>query len=110
MSVGSSVLVAQGVNEIARANDVQQVTADGGVEQVFHRIELMIEVTEEFIEAMDGQQKLVLVTKMILAKLAGSIPCALSAVAMVRASAGIPDVPRPPGRLSSCRCGWAIHP
>ncbi len=33
----------------------------------------MIEVTEEFIEAVHGRQKLVFITKVVFAKLAGSI-------------------------------------
>ena len=57
---------------------------------IFHRIEV-IEVAKELIEAVHRRQELVLVAKMVLAELAGGIAhCALSAVAIVGASAGRP--------------------
>jgi hypothetical protein len=61
----------------------------------------MVEVAEELVESVHGGQELVAVAEMVLAELAGRIPCALSAVAIVGSSAvvqrapGIPTLVRP---------------
>ena len=43
-----------------------------GMRRVFHRVEV-IEVAEEFVEAVHGRQELVLVAEMVLAELAGGV-------------------------------------
>ena len=58
ISVGSSVSVAQRVDHVARADDVQQVLRIVRMRRVFHRVEV-IQVAEEFVEAVDGGQELV---------------------------------------------------
>ena len=60
------------MNHVARADDIQQVLRIVGMRRVFHRIEV-IQIAEEFVEAMDGRQELVLVAKMVLAELAGGV-------------------------------------
>ena len=72
ISVGSSVSVAQRVNHVARADDVQQVLRIVGMRRVFHRVEV-IQIAEEFVEAVDGRQELVAVAEVVLAELAGGV-------------------------------------
>src|SRR6476469_3767430 len=40
--------------------------------RVFHRVEV-IEVAEEFVEAVDGRQKLIEIAQVVLAELAGGV-------------------------------------
>ena len=60
------------MDHVARTDDVQQLLRIGRVRRVFHRVEV-IEVAEEFVEAMHGRQKLVLVAEVVLAELAGGV-------------------------------------
>ena len=55
---------------------VQQVLRIVGMRRVFHRVEV-IEVAEEFVEAVHGRQELVLVAEVVLAELAGGVAHAL---------------------------------
>ena len=66
----------------------------------------MVEVAEELVEAMDGWQKSVLVTEMVLAELTSRIAHRLNTVAMVGASSGIPSgAPACPTVVSPVRIG-----
>src|SRR3569833_2645746 len=47
-----------------------------GVSRIFHRVE-MIQVSEKFVEAVDRRQKLVFISEMIFAELAGCVPHSL---------------------------------
>jgi hypothetical protein len=60
------------VDHVARTDDVQQVLRIVGMCRIFHRIEV-IQIAEEFVEAVDGRQELVQVAKVILAELAGGV-------------------------------------
>src|SRR5215472_1708154 len=60
------------VDHVAWTDLVQQVLRIVRMRRVFHRVE-MIEITEEFIEAVDGGQEFILVTKMVLTELTGRI-------------------------------------
>ena len=60
------------MDHVARADDVQQFLRVGGMRGVFHRVEV-IEITEEFVEAVNGRQELVEIAEMVLAELAGGI-------------------------------------
>ena len=60
------------MNHVARTDDIQQVLRIVGMGRVFHRVEV-IQIAEEFIEAVDGGQKLILVAQMVLAELAGCV-------------------------------------
>jgi hypothetical protein len=60
------------MNHVARADDIQQVLRIVGMCRVFHRIEV-IQIAEEFVEAVNRRQELVLVAEVILAELAGGI-------------------------------------
>ena len=60
------------MNQVARADNIQEVLRIVRVERVFHGIQV-IQIAEEFIEAVDGGQEFILVTKMVLAELAGRI-------------------------------------
>ena len=71
-------------------------------ERVFHRVE-MIEITEKFVEAVQGRQVTVEVAEMVLAELAGFVSLAFNAVAIVGASSGIPTVA--PGLADRCQAG-----
>ena len=71
--LGRIILVGgPAVNHVARADDVQQVLRIVGMRRVFHRIEV-IQIAEEFVEAVDGRQELVLVAEVVLAELAGGV-------------------------------------
>ena len=72
ITVWSSVSVAQAVDHVARADDVQQFLRVAGMRGVFHRIEV-IEVAEELVEAVDGRQELVEIAEVVLAELAGGV-------------------------------------
>ncbi len=61
-----------GMNQVARPNDIQEVLRIVGVERVFHGVQV-IQIAKEFIEAVDGGQEFILVTKMVLAELSGRI-------------------------------------
>ena len=52
--------------------DVQQLLRIGGMRRVFHRVEV-IQVAEEFIEAVHGRQELVFIAEVVLAELAGGV-------------------------------------
>ena len=60
------------MDHVARTDVVQQILRVVGVRRVFHRVE-MIEVAEELVEAVHRRQELVLVAKVVLAKLAGGV-------------------------------------
>jgi len=60
------------MNHVAGADDVQEVLRIVGMRGIFHRVQ-MIEITKELIEAMDGRQKFVLVTEMVLTELTGCV-------------------------------------
>ena len=60
------------VDHVARADFVQQVLRIVGMRRVFHRIEV-IEVAEEFVEAVDGGQELIAIAEVVLAELAGGV-------------------------------------
>ena len=96
------------MNQVARADDVQQILRIVGMERVFHRVQV-IQVAEEFVEAVDGGQEFILVAQMVLAELAGGV-----ALRFERGGDGAgfrrqTDRARPPGRRWSCRCGWAVR-
>src|SRR3979409_1456897 len=60
------------MDHVARADGVQQLLRIGRVSWIFHRVEV-IEIAKEFVEAVYGGEKLVLVAKMVLAELAGGV-------------------------------------
>ena len=60
------------MDHVARADDIEQVLRIVRMRRIFHRIEV-IQITEEFVEAMDGRQELIQVAKVILAELASGI-------------------------------------
>ena len=60
------------MDHVARTDRVQQLLRIGGVRRIFHRVEV-IEVAEEFVEAVHRRQKLVLVAEVVLAELAGGV-------------------------------------
>ena len=96
------------MNHVARADDVQQILRIVGMRRVFHRVQV-IQVAEEFVEAVDGGQELIQVAQMVLAELAGGV-----ALRLERGGDGARLPPecrswRPPGRPWSCRCGWAVR-
>jgi hypothetical protein len=51
----------------------EQVLNMATMTRVLHRIE-MVQIAEEFVEAMHGRQKLVPVAKVVLAELSGGVP------------------------------------
>ena len=61
-----------GMNHVARTDDVQQILRVVRMRRVFHRVQV-IQVAEEFIEAVDGGQELILVAKVVLAELTGRV-------------------------------------
>jgi hypothetical protein len=60
------------VDHVARADDVQQVLRVVRMSWIFHRIEV-IEVAEEFVEAVDGGQKLIEIAQVVLTELTGCV-------------------------------------
>ena len=72
ISVASSVSVAQRVDHVARADLVQQILRVVGMRRVFHRVQV-IQVAEEFVEAVDGGQELIEIAQVVLAELAGGV-------------------------------------
>src|SRR5262249_2861621 len=60
------------MQQVARADRIQESRRIVAVEGVFHRIEV-IQIAPVLVEAMDGRQKLVAVTEVIFAELAGGI-------------------------------------
>ncbi len=60
------------MNHVARADDIQQILRIVGMRRIFHRIEV-IEIAEEFVEAVHGRQEFVPVAEMVLAELAGGV-------------------------------------
>src|SRR5262249_53541886 len=61
-----------GVNHVARADRGLECLGVVAMRGILHRIQ-MIEITKEFIEAVDGRQKLVEITEVVLAELTGGI-------------------------------------
>lgn len=62
----------KGVQDIARANLVQQILRIVRVEGILHRIEV-IEIAKEFVEAVDGGQEFVPVSQVVLTELPGGV-------------------------------------
>src|SRR5690349_16210780 len=60
------------MNHVARTNLVQQLLRIVRMRRIFHPIEV-IKIAEEFIEAVDRGQEVILVAKMVLAELSGNI-------------------------------------
>ena len=60
------------MDHVARADDVQQILRVVGMRRVFHRVQV-IQIAEEFVEAVDGGQEFVQVAQMVLAELAGGV-------------------------------------
>src|SRR5439155_11832442 len=58
-----------GVDHVAWPNHVQQILRIVRMRWIFHRIE-MIEIPEEFIEAVDSWQELIQISEVVLAELA----------------------------------------
>ena len=77
------------MNHVARADDIQQILRIVGMGRVFHRIEV-IQIAEEFVEAVDGGQELIEIAQMVLAELAGGIAHGLERRGDGQASAGMP--------------------
>jgi hypothetical protein len=65
-------IAGQAVQQIARADLVEQIRRIVAVEWVLHRIEV-IEVAPKFVEAVHGRQVLVAIAEMIFAKLPGGV-------------------------------------
>ena len=97
-----------GMDQVARADDVQQILRIVGMERIFHRVQV-IQVAEEFVEAVDGGQKLILVAQMVLAELAGRIALRLERGGDGAGFGRHAGRARLPGRPWSCRCGWAVR-
>ncbi len=72
ITVASSVSVAQEWTMLRGPTDVQQVLRIVGMRRIFHRVQV-IEVAEEFIEAVDGGQELIEIAEVVLAELAGGV-------------------------------------
>ena len=53
------------MDHVARADLIQQLLRIVGMRRVFHRIEV-IQVAEEFIEAVDGRQELIHIAEWFL--------------------------------------------
>src|SRR5207249_9257653 len=71
--IGRIVLIRRpAMDHVARPDLVQQFLWIAGMRRVFHGIEV-VEITEELIEAVDGGQEFILVAKMVLAELPGSV-------------------------------------
>ena len=60
------------VDHVARTDHIQQLLRIAGVGRVFHRVEV-IQVAEEFVEAMHRWQKFIFVAEVVLAELAGGV-------------------------------------
>ena len=76
--------------------------------RIFHRVEV-IQVTKEFIEAVNGWQELIPIAEMVLTKLAGRVPCASRAVAILDSLGRKPRF-APLGRPWSCPCELVTGP
>ncbi len=97
------------VNHVSRANDIQEFLRVVGMRRVFHRIEV-IEVTEEFVEAVNGRQELIPITEMVFAELARGVALRLAAPwQWCRLPPGFRSW-HLPGRPWSYRCGWEARP
>src|SRR5882724_9490597 len=79
-----------GMEHVARTDGVQQLLRVVRMRGVFHRVEV-IEVTEELVEAVHRRKEFVLVAKVILAKLAGSVPHSLQRGGNRHRLRGYPD-------------------
>ena len=55
-----------------RGPTIQQVLRIVGMRRVFHRVEV-IQVAEEFVEAVNGGQELIAIAQVVLAELAGGV-------------------------------------
>src|SRR5450432_2134002 len=60
------------MDHVARAERGQTILGIGRVRWVFHCVQV-IEVAKEFIESVDGGQKLIQITEVVLAELSGGI-------------------------------------
>ena len=78
------------------------------MERVFHRVQV-IQIAEEFIEAVDGGQEFILVAQVVLAELAGGVALRFERGGDRAGFRRKADLARPPGRPWSCRCGWAVR-
>src|SRR5205823_5097227 len=61
-----------GVNHVAWADLVQELLRIVGMRRVLHRVQV-IQVAEEFVEAVDGGQELIEIAQVIFAELAGRV-------------------------------------
>ena len=96
------------MDHVARADDVQQILRIVGMRRVFHRVQV-IEVAEEFVEAVDGGQELIPVAQVVLAELAGGVALRFERGGNGAGLGGQADLAHRPGRPWSCRCGWAVR-
>src|SRR5206468_4735725 len=61
-----------GMDHVAGADFIQQLLRVVGMRRVFHRVQV-IEVAEEFVEAVDGRQEFIQIAEMVLAELSSLI-------------------------------------
>ena len=60
------------MNHVARTDGVQEVLRIVRMERIFHRIKV-IQIAEEFIEAVNGGEEFIPVAQVVFPELAGSV-------------------------------------